>query len=426
MPEPNRSWPPPRSDGARPDGDVRGTQGHGPGTGGGGGGRTPSGGRGGTAPRVAAPWYVGTRFDEAPPGHRYLLYLPFWAGGWSAIKEGKQKILKQLGVFPDHARVTMHALAERQRTSGAATGAEVIEAVSIAPFATGLGWEHPNENGFAFLHPYGLPYLAGSGVKGVLRDAARELADGHDGDTHGWTKEAIDKLFGPMPEEITKSEDAFRGALRFFDVIPEIAADKEKKIRMDVDIMNPHYGDYYQGKSAPHDAGSPVPIFFLIVPPDSKFTFVVDCPRERLLPEELRAKWRSMVRAAFKHAFRWLGFGAKTAVGYGAMRLATDAGPKSSGTGTGGQSGRSATEPAAESAPEETWPAAKLVWKPGSGELTASFLGKATMPLRGEKAQKLIEALGQRANRLKRDKELANVAVTVRAVGGRFELHGLA
>ncbi len=31
------------------------------------------------------------------------------------------------------------------------------------------------------------------------------------------------------------------------------------------------------------------------------------------------ARWKTLLEAAFKHAFDWLGFGAKTAVGYGAM-----------------------------------------------------------------------------------------------------------
>ena len=30
-------------------------------------------------------------------------------------------------------------------------------------------------------------------------------------------------------------------------------------------------------------------------------------------------RWKGLVKAAFEHAFEWLGFGAKTAVGYGAM-----------------------------------------------------------------------------------------------------------
>ncbi|MBI4468136.1 MAG: type III-B CRISPR module RAMP protein Cmr6 [Acidobacteria bacterium] len=281
----------------------------------GGGGRPSGGGHGDASPRSAVPWYVGADFQEAPPGHRYLLYLPFWKNDWSAIKEGKQKELKKVGVIPEHASRVMGELSERQRAIGEAIGAEVIPAFSTSPFATGLGWEHPNENGFAFLHPYGLPYLAGSGVKGVLRDAARELADGPDDDRRGWTKDAVTVLFGPAPEEIQKPEDASRGALRFFDVIPEIDG-----TGMDVDIMNPHYSEYYQGKSTPHDAGQPLPIFFLVVPTKSKFNFVVDCPREHQLPEELRTRWRNMIRTAFEHAFDWLGFGAKTAVGYGAMR----------------------------------------------------------------------------------------------------------
>jgi len=318
---------------------------------------------------------VGANLQDAPPGHRYLLYLPFWKEDWNAIKEGKQEALKKLGAIPNHVGDMMRALVERQRAIGAAIGAEVIEAVSISPFATGLGWEHPNENGFAFLHPYGLPYLAASGVKGVLRDAARELSDGLDGETHGWTKDAITRLFGPLPEEIKKPEDALRGALRFFDVIPEIAGKS-----MGVDIMNPHYSDYYQGNSTPHDAGSPVPIFFLVVPPTSRFTFVVDCPREHLLPEGLRSKWRLMIRAAFEHAFAWLGFGAKTAVGYGAME--SDAMRK---TREAQESLRREAERRAEEARRqeqalanaETWEGARIKFNRDNGSLSVEKGGKS-------------------------------------------------
>jgi len=326
-------------------------------------------GVGGGAPRAAVPWYVGTDFTQAPPGHRYLLYLPFWKKDWGAIKEGKQRVLKDLGALPDHAGRAMLALAQRQRAIGKANGAEVIEAVSTSPFATGLGWEHPNENGFAFLHPYGLPYLAGSGMKGVLRRAAEELALLEE-DARGWNPAAVWLLFGfeagsavfadgnpfrdayerwcsralstetdsvvlsafqkmvapkfggTLDQFLDKLEDkVYRqslhtaGALRFFDSIPEIDGNC-----MGIDIMNPHYGEYYQGNSTPHDAGKPVPIFFLVVPPGSRFTFVVDCPREHHLPANLKGKWRDLIRVTFAHAFDWLGFGAKTAVGYGQFR----------------------------------------------------------------------------------------------------------
>lgn len=339
----------------------RGGQSDGPG------GRGPRGGASGG--QAAVPWYVGQTFSDAPPGHRYLLYLPFWNKDWSAVKSGKQKVLKDLSVVPEHAKKIMVKAANRQRALGLSIGAEVIDAVSASPFATGLGWEHPNENGFAFLQPYGLPYLAGSGVKGILRRAAEELAlfvdEGSDVKKGSWTLLDIWWLFGfegasgaiwdgkgswaeasrildrsDFPDflkrigiaEAGKSLEersdvlaakrrdlSWEGALRFFDVIPELEGDS-----MGVDIKNPHYGDYYQGKSSPHDAGSPVPIFFLVIPPGSRFTFVVDCPQEHRLPEVLRGKWRELVRQAFTYAFDWLGFGAKTAVGYGAMEQRKD------------------------------------------------------------------------------------------------------
>ena len=423
MPEFNRNRP----QGQRAGGPPRG----GRGPGGGGAPRqssSRSGGEGADSPSAAAPWYVGTDFAHVPPGHRYLLYLPFWKQDWSAIKEGKQRELKSLCLIPAHARDAMSAIAERQRSIGKVSGGEVVEATSISPFATGLGWEHPNENGFAFLHPYGLPYLAGSGVKGVVRRAAEELAL-LESDSHGWDLATVWWLFGfEASSSVFDTDGVWRtafarwrarsadgsssaldgfiavadvkfkgtggkwvdrlqadrgyrqslhtaGALRFLDVIPEVAGNS-----MSVDIMNPHYGDYYQAKkttaypngATPHDASSPNPVFFLLVPPGSKFTFVVDCPREHHLPEALRNKWRDMIGAAFTHAFDWLGFGAKTAVGYGAM---TDkpvvAQPEPSRAPAAARS--DATTPVIS---EAIWRGARLKFNRANGTLTAEANGK--------------------------------------------------
>lgn len=235
----------------------------------------------------------------------------------------------------------LKALVDRQSTFRHLVGASEImhlEARSAAPFATGLGNEHPLENGFAFLNPYGLPYLPGSGVKGVVRRAAQELAVGQWGDAQGWNDApdyavqinggdavnvtTLDALFGR--ETSGGDKHHLRGALQFWDVIPRIAGD-----RLAVEIMTPHQSHYYQqkpdqGSETPHDSGSPTPISFLTVPPGSEFTFHVRCDLSRLrktapqfAEEDL---WRKLLAAAFEHAFDWLGFGAKTAVGYGAMR----------------------------------------------------------------------------------------------------------
>jgi CRISPR-associated protein Cmr6 len=256
------------------------------------------------------PKAVGEDFNDAPPGHRYRLYLKFWNNiDFSPTGNAKLAALRQVCTLPEHSKKLMKALAERSKAPDSETTLS-IPAVSISPFATGLGWEHPNENGFAFLDPYGLPYLPGSGVKGVLRQAARELAEGEFGDTGGWTKPVIIALFGS-----DDTDNPSQGALRFWDVIPVLAGDK-----LEVDILNPHYGEYYRGNSTPHDAGQPVPVFFLTVPPKSHFYFRVDLIAPSRLSEDLRKDWKDLLQAAFEHAFDWLGFGAKTAVGYGAMK----------------------------------------------------------------------------------------------------------
>jgi CRISPR-associated protein Cmr6 len=290
-----------------------------------------------------------------------------------------------------------------------------------------LGWEHPNENGFAFLQPYGLPYLAGSGVKGVVRQAAQQLAKEDDAEKHGWNDNAIEALFGLEP--LPGSDTATRGALRFFDVIPELAGSS-----LDVDIMNPHYSQYYQGNSSPHDAGSPIPIFFVVVPPGSKFTFVVDCPRVRNLPADLAKGWRDLIRLAFEHAFDWLGFGAKTAVGYGAMSLAPASATTPVTSVTAVEPEQRVTEqtptrprPAAADTKEVPWDNATIRWQPGPRVVTAVVPEEKPAEARGKAAEDFLKTLTEaQRKQLERKKELTNVRAVVEISGNLRTLKRLA
>lgn len=288
-------------------------------------------------PIAAAPHYLhGLAAVEASPALRFGLLLPVWnEQTWERDKAAAREAWRTIEELkPDDVKRAA-AFLERQAALAAPMLADAtmlaLHAEAIAPFATGLGNEHPLENGFAFLDPYGLPYLAGSGVKGVVRQAARELAGGRWGSAHGWPGEderpyawvcgkervalsAHEALFGRE----TKSDDAvqWRGVLTFWDVLPAL-----KRLR--VDVMTGHHGEYLMGNGSPHDSESPNPVNFLTVPPGSRFRFHVGCATGRLGAigaTELVGRWRPLVEAAFEHAFEWLGFGAKTAVGYGAMR----------------------------------------------------------------------------------------------------------
>ena len=90
---------------------------------------------------------------------------------------------------------------------------------------------------------------------------------------------------------------------------------------MTLEIMTPHQGHYLQGSDSPHDAGQPIPITFLALPVGSRFRFVLQF-EPSLVPPACRAAgadWQPLLRRIVQQAFDWLGFGAKTAVGYGAM-----------------------------------------------------------------------------------------------------------
>jgi len=294
-------------------------------------------------PIAAVPKYLGQDFKDASPGMRFGMLLNIWEGAsWSLPKNNSPKDATRL---EQADRDRLDAVYKRQDCLAKAiitatpTNILRLEAKSTAPFTTGLGNEHPLKNGFAFLNPYGLPYLPGSGVKGVLRQAARELASGEWGDSHGWSAEKnieitlgknvirislLDVLFGLESQDGDKQH--LRGALTFWDVIPQIVGNS-----LTVEIMTPHQSHYYQQKSdrksgdsvSPHDSGSPNPLSFLTVPPGSNFSFFVTCDTTLLARHASHLiegeHWKTLLQAAFEHAFEWLGFGAKTAVGYGAM-----------------------------------------------------------------------------------------------------------
>lgn len=165
----------------------------------------------------AVPNYLRKFVDDSkdlPPGHIFNLYAPMWASDnfnsahgdvaetkWSIAKDipskkaieargnfpakpkrqvrdsGKKETLDRCANnFPPEVKCIQENIIKRQRSLAEIDGALLIPCRLNAPLATGLGNEHPVENGFAFLSPYGLPYIAGSGIKGALRRAAELMA----------------------------------------------------------------------------------------------------------------------------------------------------------------------------------------------------------------------------------------------------------
>ena len=281
--------------------------------------------------RAAVPAYLGSDFRDAAPGHRFYLYLPAWGPDWGKVKSGIHDIQALARLNPaDRERTRalvarQDAMATTVRAGSIGSGGDGmfnLPARSTAPFATGLGMEHPLENGFAFLAPYGLPYLPGSSIKGVLRQAARETTGGGP----AWNEADIDALFGSAAVDADEEDTSGRkrGALSFWDVYPMLPGEAN----LSWDVMTPHQRSYYQddtGKTPPHDNDAPVPINFLTVPPGTSFRFHVQCNLALLSHTGASLlegdRWKAVLEALFAQAFDWLGFGAKTSLGYGAMEI---------------------------------------------------------------------------------------------------------
>ncbi len=379
-------------------------------------------------PRRAAPGYITAvlgdyhtlqscrTWQDIPPGHRFQIYFHGMAdkgevdapedrearnrlrdaaerADWETLGRNQPRTTERWVPLKNQKRVALQAAAGMGKVaadllSALAARADALrgpddwrrDAELIAPLATGLGNPHPVENGFAFLSPYGVPYLAGSGIKGVLRRAAEELAlfdaDSAWSMAHVWALFGFDENSGcfkgddnaqrwcyayagwvervrergdtvldawltairdQLPREsrdLASAEvlaafaartDGLRRAIHWEGLLAVQDAFPDAKATMAVDILNPHHKDYYEAKTVngrqatPHDAENPVPVFFLTVAPGARFTFAARPLLGREALWRAIGDWKALLDAAFEYARDWLGFGAKTAVGYGAL-----------------------------------------------------------------------------------------------------------
>lgn len=250
----------------------------------------------------------------------------------------------------------------------------------------GLGNESVYETSVTLHHVYGVPYIPASAVKGVVRSwMITEVFGGIDSGSvpdfeknhplinaeyRAYQDEGFCKIFGcpattkkimfenrePGKENgkykyktcETALKKEHQGKAWFFDAFPLT------KPEIEVDIMNPHYGDYYAEKKVhnnpipPADYLSPNPIPFLTVGEGTKFQFLIGIKEKDNVPigdnsklfmdssgtpimarkedasELVLASGETpllyILEARLQQALEEHGIGAKTAVGYGYMK----------------------------------------------------------------------------------------------------------
>jgi CRISPR-associated protein Cmr6 len=205
-------------------------------------------------------------------------------------------------------------------------------------FVIGAGYPSFIENGFLFHHVYGIPYIPGETLKGLARTVfILSVAEAIKGETklskieEGLSEEA-EGISYQIPEKINIILDNYtienpvetfrkifgskkrRGQVIFFDAYPVKFKPSE---HFEADIMNSHYGEYYQSGKAPADWLNPNPIHFLALKEGIDFEFSLGLaplePMEDYEEKLLLETARRLLEVGLKN----FGVGNKKRKGYG-------------------------------------------------------------------------------------------------------------
>ncbi len=188
---------------------------------------------------------------------------------------------------------------------------EVFDLKTAQPLIIGPGEPSPYETGITLDFLTGLPIIPGSALKGITRRAAiMKLSNRTDILPYGEEFDEIAKEYNKHDQiiEVFGTEDQ-RGEVIFMDAYP--FEWPEGLFR--VDIMNPHYGPYYEskGNEPPSDWYNPVPVPYLTVNTGVTYRFVLASRDEKLL--EKAREWLDF-------ALQNIGIGAKGNQGYGVFK----------------------------------------------------------------------------------------------------------
>ncbi|WP_297457209.1 type III-B CRISPR module RAMP protein Cmr6 [Persephonella sp.] len=216
----------------------------------------------------------------------------------------------------------------------------------------GLGSPSIYEVSMTLHHIYGIPYIPGQAIKGVLRnyvinafkcfnlneeerlEIAKKISNnkelknfeelGKEERQKVYKETSKEKENKALKDELFKfvfgSQDN-QGNIVFFDAFPD------GEITIDIDIMNNHFPEYYDKGNPPTDWQKLNPVKFLVVK-NTPFRFFIGMKKGINMPpdlkkfgsEELITTKDELINYIFellKEALEFNGIGARTSIGYG-------------------------------------------------------------------------------------------------------------
>lgn len=195
----------------------------------------------------------------------------------------------------------------------------------------GLGNASVYENGITLHHVYGIPFLPGSALKGLLRNwiIFRCFGRNNEAEARALGNTLFKAVFGHPSEGEFEGK---QGKAVFFDAFPM------EPPQIAPDVMNAHFQPYYEKKKPPADWLSPNPVFFMTIK-GGKYKFKIGLkPGDNLALSDFGSdgkalSWIFEDKASIQEcrildllgywledSLEFSGIGAKTAVGYGRMK----------------------------------------------------------------------------------------------------------
>jgi CRISPR-associated protein Cmr6 len=190
--------------------------------------------------------------------------------------------------------------------------AEIITLELNWRMVIGLGSPNVTETALTLHRIYGIPFIPGSAIKGLVRSYVTGEIEGHQSSKIDDDDVVVQRIFGSKSPQQA-------GTIIFFDAMPT-----NGQFTFACDIMTPHYTDYYSGipEALPTNDQSPIPIAFLTVEKTS-FSFAI-APRKLSLEAQDSTAEPTQQRDDMQQVKAWLqealdkyGIGGKTSAGYG-------------------------------------------------------------------------------------------------------------
>lgn len=180
--------------------------------------------------------------------------------------------------------------------------------------ANGIGSQSVYEVSLLLHHIYGIPYLSGQSIKGVVRSYI--ISECFDNDEKRALSDAGFRIIFGASKDKDGKFDASAGTVCFYDSFPISTPD------INVDVMNAHFTKYYSQNALPTEYEDPNPVFFLTVS-NADFKFIIASRKknyEKINDGTFKDLYPiDVIKKYLPEALRNHGIGAKTAVGYGYM-----------------------------------------------------------------------------------------------------------